>query len=214
MLKRLRDVRQLLHQPECSGEPPEAVVLVEASSFLVQGIHNDETSGHRLRGDHDPLQGICEESPATPTALVANIESEPGEQDCWYLGRAAVANAPRQIIANDPVPGQAVITHDQIPGALDPHEGPRHASVLRARCLFPQPIVQRRLAGPKRAEIVTSRVERLRADIHSQRLRVLRARFAARAKALFNLAGASSADRSSSKNSAGTFVCVSCSRRT
>ncbi len=143
------------------------MVFVEASRSLVQCIDHYESSSHCLRGDHDPLQGVCEESPAAPTSLVANIESEPREQDSWDLGWAAVANAARQVITNEPVPGQAVVADDKIAGALNPHEGARHPAVLSGRCLLPEPSVQRRLAGLQCAEIVTSGVERLGAEIHS-----------------------------------------------
>ena len=107
-------VADFLDEAKGAGYAFEAVVLVEGHCSLVEGIHDDDSSGDGLGRDDDPLECVGKKCPTLALPLQTLIQGKAGQQNSRYLRGAAASDGLRQLVAHDPVPSERVVRHDRL----------------------------------------------------------------------------------------------------
>lgn len=106
----------------------------------MQGVHDDQSRGYRLRGIDNPLERVGEENCAEPTSAQRLCQRESRKQYGWDLDRPASSDLVRHVCAGHPVRGQCVVT-DYGAILIYPHPGPGRSPGGGGSCLIAQPSV-------------------------------------------------------------------------
>jgi len=97
--QRRGDVGDLLDEPPGPGDLPEAVVLVEAQSVLVNGVDHHEPCSDGRRGDEHAPQRIGEQRAAQSLALERSSERQARQQHGRNLTRRAMAQCTGKLLS-------------------------------------------------------------------------------------------------------------------
>lgn len=154
---------------------------VEGGGLVVDRVDDDEAAAGGAGGVGDGGERVDEQLGAEPLAVDTPVERELGEQDRGYPRRRAASDSSRCLLRGEEVRRDREVSADRFGLRVDQEVGARALAVGVAG-MSQEPLVQRRLAGVERVEVVVGG-ERLEAVSHAAAMRLRRlAVLAARAR--------------------------------
>lgn len=130
----------------------EAEGEVEALRVFRDGVDDDAANADGVCGVGNAAGGVAEEGSADAAGLPVPVDGEAGEYDDWDGAGHVAAEAAGSGVDGDCARGEGIIGDDT--GALAENKGSRGAAGLVGAGAAFEPVIERRLAGNERGDVV------------------------------------------------------------